>query len=127
MLVNCIVCGRLFKSDNDNICARCTDDEDGPYVHVREYLYKNRGASALEVSEATGVSISNILKYIKDNRISLIGEKSLLARCNSCGEFIDSGSYCRSCMDKENSKNPPKLTSLGASKDNKFGSRSRRR
>jgi|GEM_PF-612919 len=127
MLVNCIVCGRLFKSVDDNICNRCTDDEDSPYVRVREYLYQNSGASAVEVSEATGVSVSSIMKFIKDNRITLVGEKSLLTRCNICGEYISQGSTCSSCLDKEKAKTTILKNTSDFTRNSRFGNRSRRR
>ena len=127
MLVNCIVCGRLFNGVDDNICNRCIDDEESPYVRVREYLYLNSGASAVEVSVATGVSVSSIMKFIKDNRITLVGEKSLFSRCNTCGEYINQGSMCSHCMEKEKSKNGVLKITSDLSRNSKFGNRSRRR
>ncbi len=127
MLRNCIVCGRLFKSTNQNICDKCTDDEESPYIKVREYLYQNRGASAVEVSEATGVSVSNILKLINDNRIALVGERTSQHRCPSCGEYISHSGFCSGCKDRENGR-APNNTIKSAEKTNKsFGNRSRRR
>lgn len=127
MLVNCIVCGRLFNGVDDNICTRCTDDEESPYVRVREYLYQNSGASAVEVSEATGVSVSSIMKFIKDNRITLVGEKSLLTRCNTCGEYTNQGSICSNCLEKEKAKTVVLKSTSDSTRNSKFGNRSRRR
>ncbi|GAB6086300.1 hypothetical protein [Alkaliphilus crotonatoxidans] len=74
-LFNCTVCGRLFKGTDSKICPRCLSNEEGPYQKVVRYVYDHYGASVLEVSEATGVDVKLILKYVKDGKIDVIQEK----------------------------------------------------
>ncbi len=127
MLRNCIVCGRLFKSSDENICDRCTDDADSPYIKVREYLYRHRGASVLEVSAATGVSVSNILKLINDKRIGLVGERSLRLKCPSCGDDISNDGHCLRCTDRAVRETNSGTVKSESKANNSFGNRSRRK
>lgn len=71
-LLNCIICGRLFKSADSKICDHCLDDSEGPYQRVVKYVYDHYGASIFEVSEATGVDVKLILKYVKDGKVDVI-------------------------------------------------------
>ncbi|WP_156943737.1 hypothetical protein [Alkaliphilus transvaalensis] len=71
-LENCIVCGKLFRSNEGVICQSCLEDKESPYQKVKDYLFFHRGASVFEVSEATGVEVKLILKYLKEGRITVL-------------------------------------------------------
>lgn len=73
-LINCIICGRLFKSEEGTICSKCLEDKESPYQKVKDYIFFNRGASVFDVAEATGVEVKLILKYIKEGKISTINK-----------------------------------------------------
>lgn len=77
VLINCTICGKIFKSQFFTICEDCLDKEEeiNPYKKVKEYLEKHPGANALQVSEATGVSRNMIIKFINDDVISVVKKK----------------------------------------------------
>ncbi|KAB3539658.1 hypothetical protein F8154_00455 [Alkaliphilus pronyensis] len=75
-LVNCTVCGELFRSRDGEICDICTAaKDDNPLKKVRDFITSsNRKVSLVDVSQATGVDKKLILKYIRDNRVTIVKE-----------------------------------------------------
>lgn len=71
MLINCAVCGRLFRQNIGEVCSRCLD-EDSDYERIKKYLYNNRGASAVEISIATGVPVSTLLKLVNNEHLTIV-------------------------------------------------------
>ncbi|SCY86591.1 hypothetical protein [Alkaliphilus peptidifermentans] len=72
-LVNCSICGELFRSRDGEICDNCsTEKEDSPYKKVRDYISSHHRVSLVEVTQATGVDGRIVLKYIRDNKVSLV-------------------------------------------------------
>ena len=129
--INCHKCGKLIpeRDDGEVLCKTCEALEDSPYRRVREYVYHHQGANIIEVSEATGVSKGLILQYLKEGRIHLMDDKSLLSRCETCGRVIDRGRICLECMKADLGKKETRT--LGDTSDKKakvtnFGRRTRR-
>lgn len=67
---NCKICGQLIKAEDDILCKECSEKMDNPYEKIKEYLYFHRGADIFKISEATGISTSLILKYMRESRIT---------------------------------------------------------
>ncbi len=69
----CELCGRFYEMNEKEIhltlCDECRVTEKGYFDTVREYLYNNHGASALEIANATGVPLKAIDRYIREGRI----------------------------------------------------------
>lgn len=130
--LNCHKCGKLIpeRDDGEVLCKTCEALEDSPYRRVREYVYHHQGANILEVSEATGVSKGLILQYLKEGRIHLMEDKSLLSRCETCGRVIDRGRICLECMKADLGKKETKTLGSGSGDKKaivtKFGRRTRR-
>lgn len=124
---NCPSCGRLVmgQSEGELLCKRCAIEEGDPYKRVRDYVYDHRGATVLETEAATGVSRSLIMKYVKEGRISLMEDRSILNICKDCGVAIDYGEYCRTC---KGNIGEVELKKSGTSKNlsSTFGRRRRR-
>ncbi|WP_353893751.1 hypothetical protein PRVXH_000512 [Proteinivorax hydrogeniformans] len=96
-LGNCRKCGKIMYSNGYFMCSECKAEEYSSYKLVRDYVYDNKGATVLEVAEATGVDKSVILRYVKEERLSLLDDRSILPRCRVCGAFVDNGEVCDSC------------------------------
>ena len=96
-LDNCPRCGKLFAKGIRDVCPACVREIDKQYESCAEYLLENRGASIVEVSEATEVSIKQITKFIREGRISLVDAPNLSYPCESCGVLIQSNNLCDSC------------------------------
>ncbi|USG65333.1 flagellar protein [Brevibacillus ruminantium] len=99
-LSNCTRCDALFVQTVRDICPKCHQAVEKEYEECARYLRKreNRGANIYQVSEATGVSVKQITKFIKEGRISVEGSPSLGYPCESCGTLIRSGNLCESCV-----------------------------
>lgn len=99
---NCPGCGHLVteQPEGELLCKDCAKEQGDPYKRVRDYVYDHRGATVLETEEATGVSRSLILRYVKEGRISLMEGRSMLNTCRDCGVLLDYGHYCKDCKRK---------------------------
>lgn len=101
-LANCPKCGKLFVKGIRDICPACHREEEEAFAKVVAYLRdpEHKGATIYEVSEATGVSVKLITKFIRQGRISLKNSPNLGYPCESCGELTTEGNLCPSCRAK---------------------------
>ncbi|MBP2118693.1 hypothetical protein J2Z45_002279 [Cohnella lubricantis] len=53
-----------------------------------------------ELSEATGVTVKQITKFVKEGRISMVDAPNLTYPCEVCGMPIREGSMCTGCRDR---------------------------
>jgi flagellar operon protein (TIGR03826 family) len=99
-LANCSRCDALFVQAVRDICPKCHQLVEQEYEKCAKFLRirENRGANIHQVSEATGVSVKQITKFIKEGRISVVGNPNLGYPCESCGITIRMGNLCDSCM-----------------------------
>ncbi|MGQ7278927.1 hypothetical protein ACT91Q_13220 [Brevibacillus thermoruber] len=67
----CSQCGHpipLHESSGPT-CMQCKLDE---YRIVRNYLRSHPNSNAMQIANATGISISNILRYIKSGSLTMV-------------------------------------------------------
>jgi flagellar operon protein (TIGR03826 family) len=96
-LRNCPECGRVFSYVGRNLCPKCLEKEEEEYMTVRRYVRDHRGASILEVADATGIEEEKILQFLRDGRLES-GGFSVALECERCGRKIGSGRYCSDCL-----------------------------
>jgi len=96
-LRNCYRCGRLFAKAFRDLCPNCLKDIEAEYNKCMDYLRKERKASMSELSEATGVSIAQITKFIREGRISIADLPNMFLGCETCGATIREGNLCETC------------------------------
>lgn len=96
----CPRCGKLFARGIREVCIACTENIEKEYEKVVEYLRKYKSATIYEVSEATGVSMKQVTKFIREGRISTDGMPNLSIACEVCGQSIREGNMCASCRSK---------------------------
>jgi flagellar operon protein (TIGR03826 family) len=101
-LANCKRCGRLFNQLNHDICNICLREEEQMFFTVRDYLKDHRRAGVYEVSDATGVETTMIIKFIREGRLSTVDHDNLNFPCESCGTPIVEGRFCKPCKDRLN-------------------------
>src|SRR5690625_3075489 len=96
-LRNCVRCGALFASGGKSLWRECKKQEPDEFESVRSYLKEHPKAPLVEVSEATGVSVSKILDYVREGRlvVGTPGEAGLT--CEQCGQPITTGRLCHRC------------------------------
>lgn len=111
-LQNCTGCGKLMGETPSGFCDNCkgTDPTYSNLHKVRDYLYDNPNTSIKVVSEDTGVSVSEISKYIRDGSIREITGFSPAGggKC-SCGKPLEgSERICKECK-RDNDRNTERV------------------
>lgn len=99
-IANCPRCGRIFAKGIRDVCANCVREIEKEYELCVEFLRENRGATINEVSEATGVSVRQITRFIREGRISFVDAPNLVYPCESCGKNIRQGNLCDDCRQR---------------------------
>jgi len=99
-LRNCPKCGKLFVFTTRNMCPDCVKEENDEFALVKEYIREHEKATIDEVSEATGISTSKILKFLKEGRLILNPSNvNITLTCERCDEPILTGKYCQRCTE----------------------------
>ena len=100
--VVCKKCKKIFNriSSKQVICQKCTAELDDAYHKVKDYLWKNRKASINQVAEDCDVSVAQLKRWVKEEKLEFSQESGVSFQCESCGKEIRSGRYCQSCKDK---------------------------
>lgn len=95
----CKVCGGImvFKGLGEYVCEKCGEREFDDYGKVRNYIDTHRGATAIEIEKATGVSQKSIRSLLREERIEVAKDSKIFIRCERCGTNILSGRYCEKC------------------------------
>jgi len=96
-IANCPRCGKIYSRGIRDVCNSCHKEIEQEYEKCVEYLKENRGATIYEVSDATGVTVRQITKFIREGRISMVGTPNLSYPCESCGTLIRQGNLCDEC------------------------------
>jgi len=135
---NCTRCGKVFVKLLSPICRDCTDGDEANFNAVREYVRKNTDNDITRVSEATGVPVKTILRFLKEERLEssegFAGQ--MLLSCDRCDEPINTGTLCESCrlghrkdlqaMQTESKKTGVKTSGVGMHSAPKLSGRNRR-
>ncbi len=95
----CQKCGSvmIFQGVGEYCCEKCNFVDYDDYGKVRKYLETHKGATALEVESATGVSQRTIRRLLKESRIEVADGTRSFIHCELCGKEIRSGRYCPQC------------------------------
>lgn len=96
-LDNCPRCGRLFVKNLMGLCQPCIKELEHDYEICVDYLRENKGTNIQELSDATGISIKEITRFIREGRISIANAPNMMYPCEVCGTLIRDGHMCDSC------------------------------
>jgi flagellar operon protein (TIGR03826 family) len=98
---NCRGCGRLFNYlGGTPLCQACIKELDDKFGGVKQYIYDNPAASIQQVSEDNDVSIQQLNKWIREERLCFSENSAFGIECESCGAMIRTGRFCPACKDK---------------------------
>lgn len=93
----CQICSKIFASAGGNICPDCSKKINEMFEKVRDYIYQHKDNDIKEVSKATGVSESWILRFLREGRL-ILSKESIILRCERCNKPIRTGRYCSECI-----------------------------
>ena len=97
-VTNCRSCGRLFNViDGERLCPECQKKIDERFKDVKEYLHDHPDASVEELSKELKISVKQIIRWIREERLVLSNPTSAEITCESCGRPICSGRFCKKC------------------------------
>lgn len=97
---NCKSCGKLFNYIGGNpICPECAKGLEAKFDEVKQYIYDHPGAGIQEVSEKMEVSVAQIRKWLKEERLSFSESSEIALECERCGKKILTGRFCKMCKD----------------------------
>jgi flagellar operon protein (TIGR03826 family) len=98
---NCSRCGKLYAKNNiHDVCGACVKEIDKMYEVVSQYLRENRGSTIGQLSDATEVPLRQIVRFIREGRISILNMPNINFPCESCGAEIREGHLCENCRRK---------------------------
>lgn len=97
----CKQCKRIFNYlTGPSICPACRDMLEEKFLVVKEYVRDNPKDGINEVAKANEVSVNQIRRWIREERLSFSEDSGIGIDCESCGRMIRSGRLCQSCKDK---------------------------
>lgn len=99
-VANCPRCGKIYVKGFAEMCPNCLKDLEQQYEKCLKYLRENKGITINDLSEATGVAIKQITKFIRDGRISIMHAPNMSYPCEVCGTLIRENTICESCRSK---------------------------
>lgn len=97
---NCRNCGRLYNYIGGayrNLCPSCIDQAEIKFQEVKKYVEENPRCTMNELSEALDVSVKQIEKWIREDRLCFADDSPIGIDCEKCGVQIKSGRFCESC------------------------------
>jgi hypothetical protein len=81
----------------ENVCPECAPKDEEDFRRIKEYLTEHPGASSNDVMRHTGVSLRQIKRYLKEERLEIVGDNKGFLRCELCGRPLNSGRFCNNC------------------------------
>jgi len=99
-VTNCRKCGRLFHRVSQPICPECMKELEDKYQEVKEYLKEHDKATVVEISQELDVSVEQIKKWVREERLYFTDPSASGIECLMCGIPITKGKYCARCAEK---------------------------
>ena len=98
--IKCEACGgvMVFKGVGEYKCEDCGKAAYDDYGKVRNYIEGHKGATTIEVENATGVSQKSIRRMLKEDRLEVTADSRTFLMCELCGTSIRSGRFCVKCL-----------------------------
>lgn len=97
-VANCKGCGRLFNvMGSEKICPNCQKKLEDKFDEVKKFIEDNPNSSVEVVAKETEVSMKQIRKWIREERLTLSEASEIGIECESCGKLIKTGRFCDEC------------------------------
>lgn len=97
-VVTCKNCGRLFNHlSGPRICPGCAKKLEDKFLEVKKYVRENPHVDIRELSQAMEVSVNQINRWVREERLIFSDDSPVGLPCESCGKTIKTGRFCESC------------------------------
>ncbi len=98
---NCRGCGRLFNYIGGGylLCPACMEELDKKFDSVKKYIRDNPRAAMPQIAEANDVTIQQIERWIREERLTFSDDSPIGIECENCGVTIKTGRFCAACKD----------------------------
>ncbi|MEK8131732.1 flagellar protein [Paenibacillus filicis] len=96
-VANCNRCGKVYMINNYGLCPACIRALEVEYEKCLKFLRENRQCTIQELSEETGVEMKQIMKFIREGRISIRNNPNMWYECDVCSSPIREGNICDPC------------------------------
>lgn len=97
---NCKNCGKMFNCIGSPICPSCERELENKFQEVRKYVKEHKEASITEVAEANDVSVHQIKRWVRQERLAFSDASQVGLECENCGALIKTGRFCDNCKNK---------------------------
>ncbi len=100
-VITCKSCGKLFNYiHGDRICPTCQKNLEDKFAEVKKYVYAHPRVEMNELAKAMEVSIRQIKRWIREERLSFSDDSPIGIECENCGATIKTGRFCKTCKDR---------------------------
>ena len=99
-VINCKKCSKImnYQGVGSRICNDCKQEEEQIFAKIKDYLYRNSGATLSQVANELQVSVQKIKLFLKEGRLEICEtEGNILLECEKCGKSIRTGRLCDDC------------------------------
>ncbi len=98
---NCKGCGNLFNyMGGAPLCPACMKLLDEKFETTKEYVRENPHANIQVVAEECEVSVAQIKRWIREERLAFSEDSQIGIECEGCGKMIRTGRFCDSCKSR---------------------------
>jgi len=97
-IITCKGCGKLFNYiRGQRVCPACTKRLEDKFLEVKKYVRENPHVGIRELSEAMEVSVGQINRWVREERLVFSDDSPVGLPCESCGATIKTGRFCEKC------------------------------
>lgn len=101
-VLNCKACGNLFNYDGNGpqLCPNCRKKLEEKFQTTKDYIRENPSANINQISEECKVSIPQIKRWVREERLAFTEASPIGLECERCGKMIRTGRFCADCKSK---------------------------
>lgn len=70
------------------------------FQKVKKYVYEHPKVELNELSSEMDVSVRQIRRWIREERLSFSEDSPIGIECENCGATIKTGRFCKQCKDR---------------------------
>jgi hypothetical protein len=97
---NCPRCGKVYQINPHGLCLECRNRDISELQSCIDFMNKNRKANMEQLTEATGVELSRVVKFIQEGKIPMSDYVNLTYPCEVCKAPIREHKMCIHCRSR---------------------------